>query len=490
MAFYTIKRFEHKSLLLLFPLLCLALISSGLDSRVPQQFTDEFRYSILLISRLLFPGIFAMFATMMIPSNWRAAQVLAVGLSYCALIGIDITTAREFNFGATPSVLASLSAALMFLPSERAPDRHIKRGVKLILAGMLLAAAVYFLIQTVINGLDDFIYLTFTKGFVSSTMATFVAPCFTIMQTVGYSAVINSIEALKSVDPHIAAISTAVVLTNIISLPAIILSRAVFSGPRSRLFLTALGFITIITSQIGVCVSIELAALLMFFPGTFVLLLGSSAILCYFCYIKNALMLTNLEHLYSPDLIINTTDFFHLAPADYQCLLCAALTPLILIVTVLFVKNGHGLVLESRAGIKRTIPYKITQKSRPDLVAIALLHACGGLSNLIEANQQGRELLLTVNDVTQLSPSELSAVCARRPHLDRVRMILCCDLGANCAVVAQRLTNMLKTEGTAVRDRSKISQTFNIQTYIANRDHLQSRSQETAAGGAPASPQP
>lgn len=482
MALYTIKRFEHRSLLLLFPLLCLALISSGLDSRVPQQFTDEFRFSILLISRLLFPGIFALFATFMIPSNWRPAQMLAVGLSYCLLITFDLTTQRDFYFGATPSVIASLAAALMFLPSERASDRHFRHGLRLIAGGALLAAAVYVLMQTVIRGLDDFIYLTFTKGFVSSTMATFVAPCFTIMQTVGYSAVINSIEALKSVDPHIAAISTAVVLTNIISLPAIMLSRAVFSGQRSRLFLTALGFITIITSQIGVCVSIELAALLMFFPGTFVLLLGSSAILCYFCYLKNAVMLTNIEHLYSPDLIINATDFFHLSASDYQCMLCAAAVPALLIVAVLLVKNSHGMVLESRSTPRRPRTYKVNGRSRPDLVVIALLRACGGLSNLTGVNQEGRELLLTVNDPAQLSLSALSSLCGHRPHLDRARLILSCDLGSNCAVVAQRLTNLLRMDGGAARDHQNAGQTFSIHTYIANRDRLQ-----TAAENSPSS---
>ncbi len=466
------RHLDQGSFILLLPLLCLALISSGLDPRLPQQFTEEFRQTIVNFSEIFFPGAFAAAAAFLMPSYWRSMQILSVSVIYSAITVIDPHGLQDLCSSPIVPVMSSLSATFLYLPTERKTEleQDLGQGIIRFIQAALLATTVYILLLSIVDSLADFIDLTFSRAFHISLLTAVITPVYSIMQTVGYTELVSTIRPLQTDDPHMLAVTTAVIGTNLISFPAILMARSVIAKPSRRLFLISLGLITIITSHIGICISIELTLLLLFFPGTYVLLLTSSALLCLCCFFLQNCCLSGVVQLYQPNLILPVTDVFALHDNDLACLLLAFFIPIILLMVMSYAKKRYGRALGSTTDT-HSLRYYLDKKSSPDLVALALLRAFGGLSNIVAVNHQGRELLVEVVDLNTVSADAIHKICHRRCRIDRRSKIYFCHTGANSTVIMQRIKHLLT--GTKIREEivsSYTSPMFNIREFVKLRD--------------------
>ena len=468
----SIRHLDQGSFILLLPLLCLALISSGLDPRLPQQFTEEFRESIVNFSGIFFPGAFAAAAAFLMPTYWRSMQILSVAVIYSAITIIDPNGLQDLCSSPIVPVMASLSATFLYLPTEHKDElkQDLGQGIVRFIQAALLATTVYVLLLSIIGSLADFIDLTFSRAFRISLLTAVITPVYTLMQTVGYTELVSSVRPLQSDDPHMLAVTTAVIGTNLISLPAILMVRAVIAKPTKRLFLISLSLITLITSHIGICISIELTLLLLFFPGTFVLLLTSSALLCLSCFFLQSCCLSEVIQLYQPNLVLPVTDVFALHENDVACIFLAFLIPVSLLITMYYANRRYGRALGSTTDF-HSLRYYLDKKSRPDLVTIALLRALGGLSNIVSVNHQGRDLLVEVVDINNVSTEAIRKICRHRSKIDRRNKMYICHTGANSSIVMQRFRQMLAT--TQMREEivsSYTSPRFNINEFVKLRN--------------------
>lgn len=472
MAGNTTRSPGQKSLILLLPLLCLALISSGLDPRLPQYLSESMRVWMLSFSSIFLPGLFAAAAACMIPTNWRFMQVISVACAYSVLTAYDPKGLQDLSNSPTVAVLSALAAALLYLPSEYQTLRSAKNAIYLLLRSLLLSGAVYVFMLSVIAALANFIDLTFGRTFQISALTAVIAPIFTVMQTAGYTAFISELQPLQSSDPHMLAVSSAVVCSVLISLPILMLASAVTAKPNQRLFLISLGIITLITSHIGVCVSIELTVLLLFFPGTYVLLLLSSTLLAWSCYMLQANFLSGIVQLYQPDLIMNSTDFFGLNHDDRLCLALSVFIPALLVLCMWLLQLRYGYILKGHQD-PSSMRYLIKRDSNPDLVTLALLRAIGGLSNIKQVHRQGGELLIEVSDLEAVSAQTLTSICRKRPGIDRMRHLLICYAGANSSVITRRLSAFIANGSLRSDNAIRINPKFSISDFVKRRDQQQ-----------------
>jgi hypothetical protein len=454
---------------MLLPLAAFALVSSAAE-RSGAADPRSAAFSVMSAAMAL---AFCAIAANIIPARRRSLQMACVTLSFAALASFDqahFPTYFQYN---TACIVSALSSALVFLPSDP-QDNSGGDTARLIAYGLALPAGVHFLIITSVRAIDSFITLTFTSGFVTSGLAALVVPCYAVMQTMGVSGLINAVESLQYPDPHILAIPSAVTLTNLISLPAVAVAGSLLaSRGAKRVFLTLLGFLAAISASSGPCVSAELAVLLIFFPGIYAVLLASSLFVYLCAYSMHATVVTNFYLLYQPNLALIKTTGLSLGTQDFVCVAVAALLPAALLAaSSLFLRRRDRAL--SRTGTPRRSGISATPRSRPDLIALSILRACGGLSNLSGVNRQGRELLLGTRDRSLVSEEMLSRICSHRPTHDRARGYTACDLGANCAVVAERLRSLLRACGLPPGGAVRQSQDFSIRDYLIAK-HQRSR---------------
>lgn len=468
----TTTQFNQGSLILLLPLLCLALITSGLDPRGTQHFSEDLRQWLLNFSAVFFPGLFATVASFMIPTSSRSWQVLSVSIIYSFFSIVIPEIFGPNSTSPTSMVLSSMSAALVYLPAEHSFKRDALSRILQFLRAVILAIVVYVFVFSIISALTDFIDLTFSHHFRLKMLTAVLAPIFTLMQTVGYTDLISIISPLQSSDEDLLAVSSAVIITNLISLPMIVLCRSLIASPERRLFLISLAFIILITSHTGICLSIELTVLLLFFPGTFVLLLCSSAFLCMICYFYHCDFLEGVLSLYQPNLVLEVTDYFDLSNDDAICLLYACIIPALFIISMWVFRQRYGYIFRDRRE-NRSLRYRLDRKSRPELVSLTLLRAIGGPANIVRLSRQGGELLVCVNDLSKVSKSSLRDICGRRLQTDRRRNILICKTGENSSVLLDRLNALM--QGLKIgADSQYRSQAFGIGQFVTSRINKQS----------------
>ena len=460
-------QFNQGALILLLPLLCLALITSGLDPRGTQHFSEDLRQWLLNFSAVFFPGMFATVASFMIPTAMRSMQVLSVSLIYSFFSVFFPDNFNGLSTSSTTIVLASLSATLIYLPSERPLKSDVLSCVLYFLRAVILSIVVYLFVFFIISALSDFIELTFSRNFRLKLLTAVVAPVFTLLQTVGYTDLISIIQPLQSSNEHMLAVSSAVIITNLISLPIILFCRALITSPERRLFLISLAFVGLITSHVGICVSIELTVLLLFFPGTFVLLLCSSACVCLSCYIFQCDFLDGVLSLYQPNLVLKARNFFNLGLNDKICIFLAVIFPALFICSMWFFRKRYGFAFRNRND-HCALRYRLRRGSRPELIALTLLRALGGPSNILRISRQGGELLISVNNLNKASLSALRDICGHRPYTDRRRNILVCKTGENSSVLLSRLNAFM--QGLKVGPVNQNScQAFSIRQFVNSR---------------------
>ncbi len=458
------QNLQPRYLLLLLPIALLALASYALDLRSNFTWPLSLQSYLITISRIIFPGFFALGASFLVPTTSRSLQLFVVFSNYFLLTLFCQSNLPEFFAQPTTIVLSSLSATLALLPDldlgVRKKERPLAKLWEFILA-FSLPTFTLLILFVVVTQLNNFIALSLSKNLVSSLTSCIVAPIYILMQALGFSSILNAVANLQYNSIFTTSVLNSVVLTNLIALPIIILTRASISQGGSRLFLCFFGLVVALTSHIGTCISIELCILLLFFQGSFISLCVSSIGLFFLSLYYKLPALSNFFLLYQPDLSFKHKIIL-LLPEQYLTMFLSAIA----IPFILQIIMGHLYVFKSfnrrRIGPELNLKLKLNSKSNPDLYVIAILRSCGGLSNLRQVSRQGRVCYIKVNNPDLVSYEQLNKICHKRTRFERNNNIYILDVGDKSAVITQKLKEMIAEVPETSDNLIPLSQEFII----------------------------
>src|SRR5574344_2044240 len=313
------NKYSKRSMFLLLPVGLLAIASYALDKRIPLDIDYNLQSILMQIFRIVLPGIFAICVACLMPTSNRFFQLLAVGFNYSILSSISLSQYSNLFTQPTAWIIASLSATLFLLPSndKDSENENVSFFTFLYkLIGIIVMPTLTLIgFVVIVKNIEHSIFITFTSVFVESFLACLFVPIYEIMLTLGFSASLNSLVSLQVDSETVNAILNSIILTNIIALPALIFTRVLVA------------IITCLSSRIGACVSIELAILLFFFPGTLIVLCTSSILIFFVSYYLQLATFTNFYMLYEPDLILKNLTLLHVTPLHYYAIVMAIIIP-------------------------------------------------------------------------------------------------------------------------------------------------------------------
>lgn len=463
------NKYSKRSMFLLLPVGLLAIASYALDKRIPLDIDYNLQSILMQIFRIVLPGIFAICVACLMPTSNRFFQLLAVGFNYSILSSISLSQYSNLFTQPTAWIIASLSATLFLLPSndKDSENENVSFFTFLYkLIGIIVMPTLTLIgFVVIVKNIEHSIFITFTSVFVESVLACLFVPIYEIMLTLGFSASLNSLVSLQVDSETVNAILNSIILTNIIALPALIFTRAMVATQYNRFFLVLLAIITCLSSRIGACVSIELAILLFFFPGTLIVLCTSSILIFFVSYYLQLATFTNFYMLYEPDLILKNLTLLHVTPLHYYAIVMAIIIPpaLQLFFSKLGVINTLKNTLRSNdkiAGIK------FNQMQNPDLMLIAILKNVGGISNICGTSSIGNELYVKVHSLKKVSTFRLSLLGKNRISYLRAFNEIKFNLGAQTKTIYKRMSNIILESQRYSQNVIHVAKPFNIDNHL------------------------
>ena len=434
--------YKQRALFLLLPLGLLAIIAFAFDRRIPTGLNYNLQAILLTLSRNVLPGFFAIAVACLIPCINRFYQLVAIGFNYVLISSVCITFYPTLFPQPTPWVVASLSAALFLLPNSDAEAEvdTLKFGSLLRKAlGIIITPSLMLLIFVVlVRNIEHSIVITFTSVFVDSMLACIYVPIYEVMLTLGFSPLLNNLASMQSESMTTNAILNSVILVNMISFPAVIFAKAAFEDGFSRLFLLFLALITCLTAKNGTCISLELAIILMFYPGTMLVLILSSIFVFFVCLYLQIPALTGFEQLY--------------IPVVFQSVLSK-----ISMLNYLRVKFKYR---------NQTAGFKLNQIDSPELLLIGLLKNLGGRSNLQSVMMIGEDLYVKVKDFSKISQHGLLVLGKRRVGFLRSKNEIRLSLKQDANIIELRIRNIIANELNYISDDNEVAKEFNISQYV------------------------
>lgn len=461
--------YQQRSLLLLFPLGLLAIASFALDKRIPIGIDFTVQTILLEICRTMLPGLFAVSVACLIPTFNRFYQLFAVGLNYSLLCGISIVFYPHLFSQPTAWVLSSLASTMFMLPShdlDQSAERASFGAILIKLTGVLFVPALILLsFVVIIKNIEHSILITFTSVFVDSFLSCLFVPIYEIMLTLGFSSLLNSLVSLQTESDTIHAMLNSILLTNLFALPSLILVRAFMAKSYNRLFLVFLAMITCLTSKIGSCISVELSILMLFYPGTLIVLCISSVMLFFLSLYLDLSTFTNFFMLYQPDLVLKNLVFLQLTTSHYALVLLSVILPAIM--QVVLSKLGTVNYLKNKFK-KRTYTggLAIDEIDNPELLLIAILKNIGGKSNIEAVSKLGSELIIKVFNYRHISSRELGKLGAKNVLFVRSINNVSLNLGNMTNVIYTRLHNIVTDSENYTQNEISLSEPFRIDDYL------------------------
>jgi len=464
-------KYQQRSLLLLLPLGLLAVASYALDKRIPIGISPKLQSQLLDLMRIIIPGFFAVAVAFLLPTIKRSLQITAVIVNYIALAWFSHVRYGDFFTQPTAWILSSLVTTLILLPSNDSDGESeglsFKNLIIKTIGVMIMPALTMLTIVVVIKNIEHSILITFTSVFIDSFLSCLFVPIYEVMLTLGFSSLLNSLVSLQNESVTIHAMLNSIMLVNMISLPAIILTRALFSKNYSCLFVFFLALIVFLTSKIGTCISVELMILLLMYPGSYLTLCLSSIIIFFISVYMQLPSVTSFYMLYQPDLIIRNLTFLQLNSTYYELMILAALIPVT--TQILLTRIGKINHLKNKLRHKyRNSGYNIKDIRNPDLLLISILNAIGGTSNLRKVFIKNEALHIVVFDYRKITPTQLNLVSGRRAEFIRAEDTIRLSLGSLSYIVYKRLSNIIEDSDGFVNNEIELFEQFNIKEYVEN----------------------
>ena len=435
------QAYQQRSLFLLLPLMLFALLIWTLNPRITTEMTPGLRHLCLNIIRVVFPGIFAVMLVLLIPLKNRFIQFVITLSSYIILIVLVANINSDLlhnpvicSFAASASILAMLPSSVLFDEDQSVNDSHEGNRISaFMLPYLVLIGSIVILRQ-----IQSFVEFSFSPSFGTSFLSFIYAPIFLVMQTFGHHEFLSYL-ASTNYDPLMRnAFINAIFVSNVISLPTIILVRSFFNGPGLRVFLTFLSAICAMTASIGGCVSLISLLIMIFLPGTFIVFLLNSVILCFLSYFMILPALTEISNLYTPDINMMTSHLIGFRKTHLYLFLFAFIFPVFyVLISIMFKKERTQVIKQRKSLIKAGTG--ANNKNSPDLSVIAILRSIGGLSNLRDVKRQGSTVFLHINDIAFINMPTLNTLTNKKISYDRIKRVLSCDFGDNAAFFQKRL---------------------------------------------------
>lgn len=438
----------QKALLLLLPIALLASSAVILNSLTTAALDENSRGWLTLALRIGLPWLFVLITAFLVHSRSRALQLAVISFDYFLMI--LLLSRVSLNAVINPSVCV-IAASFAILVLRQGADNiatsfwsghpHMSQLLQAVF-GVLLPLAVFVALITVVRQIEAFVLLTFNDSLGRSLLSVIFSPIYLILQTLGFQSVITDIAMLRYQDDMLLnAFINSIILTNFLALPSILIARSFFSGRRLRLFLILLSMCVLLGGTIGPCISLSLVLIFIMLPGTYSMLMICSVLFFICSFYVDAPSLVDTRFLYSPDVNLQST-YILTRQSEIQFLLAMGIVlPIILASLTLFVKKERLMQLGQRRSInKRGISLK--DSLSPDLTAIGLLRALGGLSNIIKVEPHHRLLWVRVQDYDRVQHALLSAICSKKPHYNRQHTSFTLDLGELTESVLGRLMRL------------------------------------------------
>ncbi|MGN1282123.1 MAG: hypothetical protein ACI4UM_09540 [Succinivibrio sp.] len=466
------SKYQQRSLLILLPLGLLAITSFALDRRIPIGIDFVMQNILLDVFRTMLPGFLALAIAFMIPTFNRYLQLFSVGFNYSLLCCISMLYYPKFFSQPTAWVISSLAATMFLLPSndiDQDSERTSIGSVLIKVIGVVIVPALLLLsFVVVIKNIEHSIVITFSTVFVNSILSCLFVPIYELMLTLGFSSLLNSLVSLQSESETVHAMLNSLILTNLFVLPALMLTRSFFARSYSRLFLVFLALITCLTSKIGACVSVELSILMLFFPGTMIVLCTTSVILFFICLYLNIQTFTNFYLLYQPDLVLKSLAFLRLTTSHYISIILAVVIPVILQIALTKVNSINYLKNKLKLKI-RTGGLPISEITDPDLLLIAILKNIGGKSNIEDVTVSGDLLMIKVFSFKNILMRQLSLIGKRKTTIARNSRTICIAPPKNCLnTLYTRLKNIVSDSKNYTQSNISLSEPFDIHKFASN----------------------
>lgn len=463
------SKFQQKSLLLLLPLGLLAIVSYALDKRIPTLLDIESQTLLLETCRIILPGFFAIAAACMVPTFNRKLQIATVAFIYSVLVAFSLSKYQNFFTQPTSWILSSLVATLFLLPNSdiETEDLSFRSLLSKVFCICTFPFIALFTIMVVVKNIEHSILITFTSVFLDSFLSCLFVPIYEIMLTLGFSSLLNSLVSLQSESAIIQAMLNSIMLTNMISLPAIIITRASFAKSYNRLFLVFLAFITCLTSKIGTCISVELLILMFFYPGTFLALCVSSIFLFFLNLSLQLGTFTSFYMLYQPDLILRNLAFLQLSSSHFAVIFFSILIPLAM--QIIISKIGKINHLKNKLKRRfRNSGFNLRDIKNPDLFLISILNGIGGKSNLKAVWIDNDFLFIKVFNYKKVVIPQINLISKRRIEFIRSENNLRIPLGTLSFIVWKRLNNIVEESSNYTTDEVELSEQFDLKNYVLN----------------------
>lgn len=457
--------YKQRSILILLPLMLLAISTWALNESV-SPWLDEQRRSVLYLSaRIFFPGLFAIAVAFVIPTFDRCFQISTVTIIYVVALLIVPTYRSDLLLNPIICVLAAISSILAMLPYPVRLDENIinrTRRMFLVICSIVVLPTITVLgILLILRQMHIYILYTFDGTFGTSVLSVIYVPLYLVLQTLGFHDFVGELVTLRCNDSMATAFVNAIVVSNLFSLPAILFTRSLFTKGHVRLVLTMLVAIAILTNSIGACVSLILLWFMIFYPGSFAALLGTSMVCFTFSLLLQAPALTSVGNLYMPDISLNTV---RLLLKDQALTALEGFSVFIPVVLVLF----SMWISRERSQDRRrkwrsiNIGYSINASSTPELKVIAFLRALGGISNVVDVAEDGSWLYIQVASREAVSVSSLNSLLSDKVLIDRLNKLYLCEVGEQSHFLHQRLSKLIANPFGESEYEMQLSTPFDI----------------------------
>ena len=468
MGIFQPYNYKQRSILILLPLMLLAICTWALNPINTPELALNQRDVLLLAARIFFPGLFAIAVALVVPTFDRLFQLTTVTIVY--VLSLLLTLSSNISVINSPiiCVLSAVSTLLAMLPySSFEQDRFAGQSRRLFLTlffVVLLPVVTLLALSVIVKQFNIFILYTLEDKFGEGLLSVIYVPMYLMLQSVGLHDLVGHLITFNYKNNMVTAFVNTIIVCNIFALPATIFFRSLFTKKHINLFLTLLVVVCILTSSIGACVSLILLLLVIFYPGAFGALLITSMTCFLLSYYLHIPAITSVENLYLPDVNFNSTrEFFTEGNHNFGMLAAFAVIVPCIIIELSMVLSRENLLDKKRKIRSINRGYTINANSSPELTLLAFLRALGGISNIVDVEEDGSWIYIQVINNDQVSFTALNTLGIKKLLVDNVNNLYLCDVGDQSHFLHQRLSKFIENSFTVSEKEVALSTPFNIE---------------------------
>lgn len=464
--------YKQRSVMILVPLILLAISTWALREPIMPDLTDQWRDVLLMSARIFFPGLFIITVAFVLPTFDRCFQVAIVTVIYVVSLMLVPYYSSDLLLNPIICVLAALSSLLAMLPSPTLFEEnffYLSRRLFFVLCNVVILPTVTVLgIALILRQMNSYILFSFDETFGTNFLSVIYVPLYLILQTLGFQDLVGQLVALRYDDVMAKAFINAIMVSNMLSVPAILFTRSLFTKGHVRLFLTMLMAVALLTNSIGSCVSLILLWMLIFYPGSFAVLLFSSMICFAVSFWLQVPELTTVNNLYMPDVRLDKVHFFFNNSTLTVLEAFAVFLPVLLMLFFMWLSRERSI--DRRYKWRSiNIGYSVNVSSAPELKVLAFLRALGGISNIVDVAEDEDWLYIQVASHDDVSVSLLNIALPEHVLVDRINKLYLCHVGEQSHFLHKRLANLIANPFGESEMEVPLSTPFDIRAF----DHRQ-----------------